>query len=339
MHPGHGIRGRCHIKEVSMHTRMLAVALTLGLASSALAQDFPTRPITIVVPFAAGGPTDTLTRNLAQAMTAQLKQQVIIDNTVGAGGTIGTSKVAKSRPDGYTLLVYHIGMATAPALYRKLPFDPVNDLDPIGLISDVPMTLIANEKFLPNNLKELIVYVKANKDKISYGNAGLGAASHLCGLLFMSAIETDLNTVPYKGTAPALTALLGNEVQFVCDQTTNTIGHIQAKKVKVYGVTTRVRLKAMADIPTLSESGLKNFEVAVWHGLWAPKGTPKPVVDRLVAALQAALRDPALVDNLAKLATDPVAQNRATPDALRAHLKAEINKWGPIIKKAGVYAD
>jgi len=155
----------------------------------------------------------------------------------------------------------------------------------------------------------------------------------------MSAIETDLNTVPYKGTAPALTALLGNEVQFVCDQTTNTIGHIQAKKVKVYGVTTRARLKAMADIPTLSESGLKNFDVAVWHGLWAPKGTPKPVVDRLVAALQAALRDPALVDNLAKLATDPVAQNRATPDALRAHLKAEINKWGPIIKKAGVYAD
>jgi tripartite-type tricarboxylate transporter receptor subunit TctC len=317
----------------------IALALAFGQAAGALAQDYPSKLITVVVPFAAGGPTDTLTRNLAQAMTASLKQQVIIDNTVGAGGTIGVAKVAKSRPDGYTLLVYHIGMATAPALYRKLAFDPLNDFAPIGLISDVPMTLIANEKFPPNNLKELIAYVKANKDKVAYGNAGLGAASHLCGLLFMSAIQTDLNTIPYKGTAPALTALLGNEVQFVCDQTTNTIGHIQAKKVKVYGVTTRTRLKAMPDTPTLHEAGLKNFEVAVWHGLWAPKGTPQPVVDKLVSALQTALRDPQLIANLAKLATDPVSQDRATPAALQKHVKAEIEKWGPIIKKAGVYAD
>ena len=322
-----------------IRTFVIALALALGQAASALAQDYPTKLVTIVVPFAAGGPTDTLTRNLAQSMTATLKQQVLIDNTVGAGGTIGAAKVAKSRPDGYTLLVYHIGMATAPALYRKLAFDPLNDFAPIGLISDVPMTLIANEKFPPNNLKELIAYLKANKDKVSYGNAGLGAASHLCGLLFMSAIQTDLNTVPYKGTAPALTALLGNEVQFVCDQTTNTIGHIQAKKVKVYGVTTRTRLKAMADVPTLDEAGLKNFEVAVWHGLWAPKGTPKPVVDRLVSALQTALKDPQLVENLARLATEPVPQNRATPAALQNHVKSEIDKWGPIIKKAGIYAD
>jgi tripartite-type tricarboxylate transporter receptor subunit TctC len=317
----------------------IALALALGQATGAYAQDFPTKLVTIVVPFAAGGPTDTLTRNLAQAMTASLKQQVIIDNTVGAGGTIGAAKVAKSRPDGYTLLVYHIGMSTAPALYRKLPFDPLNDFAPIGLISDVPMTLIANEKFPPNNLKELIAYLKANKDKVSYGNAGLGAASHLCGMLFMSAIRTDINTIPYKGTAPALTALLGNEVQFVCDQTTNTIGHIQAKKVKVYGVTTRTRLKAMPDTPTLEEAGLKGFEVAVWHGLWAPKGTPQPVVDRLVAALQAALKDPQFAANLAKLATDPVPLARATPAALQKHVKAEIDKWGPIIKKAGIYAD
>ena len=320
-------------------TFVIALALALGQAANALAQDYPTKLVTIVVPFAAGGPTDTLTRNLAQSMTATLKQQVLIDNTVGAGGTIGAAKVAKSRPDGYTLLVYHIGMATAPALYRKLAFDPLNDFAPIGLISDVPMTLIANEKFPPNNLKELIAYLKANKDKVSYGNAGLGAASHLCGLLFMSAIQTDLNTVPYKGTAPALTALLGNEVQFVCDQTTNTIGHIQAKKVKVYGVTTRTRLKAMADVPTLDEAGLKNFNVAVWHALWAPKGTPKPVVDRLVSALQTALKDPQFIANLEKLATEPVAQGRATPAALEKHVKAEIDRLGPIIKKAGIYAD
>ena len=320
-------------------TFAIALAMILGHASGAIAQEFPTKLVTIVVPFAAGGPTDTLTRNLAQAMTASLKQQVIIDNTVGAGGTIGAAKVAKSRPDGYTLLVYHIGMSTAPALYRKLAFDPLTDFSPIGLISDVPMTLIGNEKFPPNTLKELIAYLKANKDKVSYGNAGLGAASHLCGMLFMSAIQTDLNTIPYKGTAPALTALLGNEVQFVCDQTTNTIGHIQAKKVKVYGVTTRTRLKAMADTPTLDEAGLKGFEVAVWHGLWAPKGTPQPVVDRLVAALQAALKDPQFVANLAKLAADPVPLARATPAALQKHVKAEIDKWGPIIKAAGVYAD
>jgi tripartite-type tricarboxylate transporter receptor subunit TctC len=323
-----------------MFTRILGIALAVAVpATCALAQDYPARLITIVVPFAAGGPTDTLTRHLAQAMTTRLKQQVIIDNTTGAGGTIGAAKVARSRPDGYMLLVYHIGMATAPALYRKLPFDPINDFEPIGLISDVPMTLIANEKLPPNNLKELIAYVKANKDKISYGNAGLGAASHLCGLLFMSAIQTDLNTIPYKGTAPALTALLGNEVQFVCDQTTNTTGHIQAKKVKVYGVTTRTRLKTMADIPTLHEAGLKNFEIAIWHGLWAPKGTPKPVVDKLVSALQAALKDPQFVANIAKLATEPVAQGRATPAVLQKHVKSEIDKWGPIIKKAGVYAD
>lgn len=319
--------------------RIFLAAAAAFCASAAIAQNFPTRPIAVVVPFAAGGPTDTLTRNLGQAMTAQLKQQIVVDNTGGAGGTIGAAKVAKAKPDGYTLLMYHIGMATAPALYRKLPFDPINDFEPIGLVSDVPMTLVANEKFPPNNLKELIAYVKANKGKVSYGNAGLGAASHLCGLLFMSAIETDLNTVPYKGTAPALTALLGNEVQFVCDQTTNTTGYIQAKKVKVYGVTTRTRLKAMPDVPTLSEAGLPKFEVAVWHALYAPKGTPKAVIDRLVSALQAALKDPALVENLGKLATEPVAQNRATPDALRAHLKAEIDRWGPIIKKAGIYAD
>jgi tripartite-type tricarboxylate transporter receptor subunit TctC len=324
-----------------MSIRSLRAALGIALVASfsAYAQNYPTRPITVVVPFSAGGPTDTLTRNLGQAMTAQLKQQIIVDNTVGAGGTIGAAKVAKAKPDGYTLLVYHIGMSTAPALYRRLPFDPLNDFQPIGLISDVPMTMIANIKLPPNNLKELIAYVKGNKDKIAYGNAGLGAASHLCGLLFMRTIQTDLNTIPYKGTGPALTAMLGNEIQLMCDQTTNTTGHIEAKKVKVYAVTTKTRLKTMPDVPTMQEAGLKNFEIAIWHGLYAPKGTPKPVVDRLVSALQAALKDQAFVQNLAKLATEPVAQERATPDALQRHLKSEIDRWGPIIKAGGVYAD
>jgi tripartite-type tricarboxylate transporter receptor subunit TctC len=324
---------------MSIRTLRAALGIALVASFSAYAQNYPTRPITVVVPFSAGGPTDTLTRNLGQAMTAQLKQQIIVDNTVGAGGTIGAAKVAKAKPDGYTLLVYHIGMSTAPALYRRLPFDPLNDFQPIGLISDVPMTMIANIKLPPNNLKELIAYVKGNKDKIAYGNAGLGAASHLCGLLFMRTIQTDLNTIPYKGTGPALTAMLGNEIQLMCDQTTNTTGHIEAKKVKVYAVTTKTRLKTMPDVPTMQEAGLKNFEIAIWHGLYAPKGTPKPVVDRLVSALQAALKDQAFVQNLAKLATEPVAQERATPDALQRHLKSEIDRWGPIIKAGGVYAD
>lgn len=315
------------------------LALALAAASAAPAQNYPTRPVTVVVPFSAGGPTDTLTRNLGQAMSAQLKQQIIIDNTVGAGGTIGAAKVAKARPDGYTLLVYHIGMSTAPALYRRLPFNPLTDFQPIGLISDVPMTLIGNIKLPPDNLKDLIAYVKANQNKLAYGNAGLGAASHLCGLLFMRAIGADLNTIPYKGTAPALTAMLGNEIQLMCDQTTNTTGHIESKKVKVYAVTTKTRLKTMPEVPTMHEAGLKNFEIAIWHGLYAPKGTPKPVIDRLVSALQAALKDPALVQNLAKLATEPVSTDRATPDALQKHLKSEIERWGPIIKAGGVYAD
>lgn len=315
------------------------LALALAAASTAPAQNYPTRPVTVVVPFSAGGPTDTLTRNLGQAMSAQLKQQIIVDNTVGAGGTIGAAKVAKARPDGYTLLVYHIGMSTAPALYRRLPFNPLTDFQPIGLISDVPMTLIGNIKLPPDNLKDLIAYVKANQNKLAYGNAGLGAASHLCGLLFMRAIGADLNTIPYKGTAPALTAMLGNEIQLMCDQTTNTTGHIESKKVKVYAVTTKTRLKTMPEVPTMHEAGLKNFEIAIWHGLYAPKGTPKPVIDRLVSALQAALKDPALVQNLAKLATEPVSTDRATPDALQKHLKSEIERWGPIIKAGGVYAD
>ena len=312
----------------------LALAATL-----AAAQDFPTRPITVVVPFAAGGPTDTLARNLGVALTNVLKQQVIIDNSGGAGGTIGINKVAKAKPDGYTLLLMHIGMSTSPALYRKLPYDTLNDFEPIGQVADVPMTLIGKKGLEANNLKELIAYIKANKGKLTYANAGLGAASHLCGLLFMSAIETDMTTVPYKGTAPAMTDLMGGQVDIMCDQTTNTTQQIKAGTVKVYGVTTRQRNAALKDVPTLAEQGLKDFEVAVWHGLYAPKGTPKPVLDRLVTALQAAVQDPGLKARLAELGAEPVPVSKANPESLRAQLTSEIKKWDPIIKKAGQYAD
>jgi tripartite-type tricarboxylate transporter receptor subunit TctC len=293
----------------------------------------------MMVPFAAGGPTDTVARLIARPMGEALKQQIIVENVAGAGGTIAANRVARATPDGYTILIYHIGMSTAPALYRKLPFNPLEDFEYIGLVNEVPMTLVAKRDFPANDLKELIAYVKANKDKVTYANAGLGAASHLCGLLFMTAIGTDVTTVPYKGTAPAMNDLLGGQVDFMCDQTTNTTSQIKAEKIKVYGVTTKKRVGSLPKIPTMDEAGLKGFEVSIWHALYAPKKTPKPVMAALTKALQAALKDATVKQRHIELGAEVVSEKEATPEALRARLKSEIDKWGPIIKKAGVYAD
>ncbi|HWP58103.1 MAG TPA: tripartite tricarboxylate transporter substrate binding protein BugD [Candidatus Acidoferrales bacterium] len=317
----------------------ILVCTALVWAAQSYGQQYPSKIITMMVPFAAGGPTDTVARLLAQSMGAALKQQIIVENVGGAGGTIAPARVAKASPDGYTILIHHIGMSTAPALYRKLPYDPVKDFEPIGLINEVPMTLVAKRDFPPKDLKELIAYVKANKEKVTYANAGLGAASHLCGLLFMSAIQTDLTTVPYKGTGPAMNDLLGGQVDFMCDQTTNTTSQIKGGKIKVYAVTTKKRVRSLPNVPTAEEAGLPGFEVTVWHGLYAPRGTAKPVIDTLNKALLHALHDSTVKQRFAELGTEPVPDSRATPEALRAHLKAEIDKWGPIIKKAGVYAD
>jgi len=303
------------------------------------AQNYPTKVITLVVPFAAGGPTDTLARLIAVPMSKTLKQQVIVENVVGAGGTIAANRVAKASPDGYTLLLHHIGHSTAPALYRKLPYDAIKDFEPIGLVNEVPMTLVAKKDFPPKDLKELISYVKANKDKINLANAGVGAASHLCGMLFMSAIQTELTTVPYNGTGPAMNDLLGGQVDLMCDQTTNTTSQIKAEKIKVYGVTTLKRMATLPGVPTLDEAGLKGFEVDVWHGVYAPKATPKPAIDKLTNALQDALKDSNVKQRFSELGAEPVSLERATPQALEKHLKAEIDKWTPIIKKAGAYAE
>jgi tripartite-type tricarboxylate transporter receptor subunit TctC len=315
------------------------LAAALGVVSQLGAQEYPTKVVTIIVPFAAGGPTDTVTRLIAVPMTNTLKQQVIVENVGGAGGTIAANRVAKATPDGYTILIHHIGMSTAPALYRKLPYNPITDFEPIGLINEVPMTMVARNDFPAKDLKELIAYVKKNKDKVTYANAGLGAASHLCGTLFMTVIETDLTTVPYKGTAPAMNDLLGGQVDFMCDQTTNTTSQIKGGKIKGYGVTTKKRVPSLPNVPTMDEAGLKGFEVSVWHALYAPKGTPKPVTDKLTKSLQEALKDATVKQRFADLGTEPVEEKRATPEAHRSHLKAEIDRWGPIIKKAGVYAD
>jgi len=322
-----------------MPKRLFAACAMLAFAITSAAQDFPTRTITIVVPFAAGGPTDTVTRLVAQSMVKSLGQTIVVENVGGAGGTIGVEKVAHAKPDGYTLLLMHIGIATSASLYRNLRYDAQKDLDPVGLVTDVPMTMIARASFPPKDVKELGAYVRANKDKVTYAHAGVGSASHLCGMLYLSAIQADVTTVPYKGTGPAMTDLIGGQVDFMCDQTTNTTQQIKGGKVKAYAVTTTKRVASLPDLPTFDESGLKGFEVAVWQGMWAPHGTPKPVIDKLVAALQVALRDPELIARFAELGSEPVAQNRATPEALRVFLKSEIEKWSPIIKKAGVYAD
>jgi tripartite-type tricarboxylate transporter receptor subunit TctC len=318
---------------------MALLAAGLVLTSGVQAQDYPAKQIALAVPFAAGGPTDTLARNLAVAMTQQLKQQVIVENVPGAGGTIAPTRLTKAKPDGYSLLIAHIGMSTAPALYRKLPFNPLTDFEYIGQVADVPMTVIAKLGLPPDNLAELIAYVKKNKEKLNLGNAGLGAASHLCGLLFMSRIEANIQTIPYNGTAPAMTALMGGQIDLMCDQTTNTTQQIKSGRVKVYGVTTAQRVPSLSMVPTMAEQGMKGFEVSVWHGIYAPKGTPKPVVDKLVAALQASVQDAQFKARIAELGAQAVSKDKATPASLAAHLKAEIEKWGPIIKKAGQYAD
>ena len=322
-----------------MLKRTLVALGALAALGAAQAQQYPTKPVNIIVPFAAGGPTDTVARVMAQAMAKPLGGQVVVENRPGPGCIIGAEYVAKASPDGYTVLLHHIGMSTAPALYRQLRFNPLKDFEYIGLINEVPMTLVARGNFPAKDFKELLAYLKANKAKVNYANAGLGAASHLCGMLFMSAIETDLTTVPYKGTAPAMNDLVGGQVDLMCDQTTNTTSQIKGGKIKVYGVTTKARVPSLKDVPTLEEQGLKGFEVSVWHAFYAPAKTPKPVVDKLVGALQEALKDPTVKQRFNDLGTDPIDAARANPQALGAFLKAEIDKWGPIIKKAGVYAD
>ena len=322
-----------------MLKKLLAGCAMLLVAGVAAAQDFPNHAVTMMVPYAAGGPTDTVARVLAQAMGKALGQTVVVENRPSAGGILAPDVVKHAKPDGYTLLIHHIGMATIPTLYRNLGWNPLTDFEYIGLINEVPMTIIGKPTLPPNNLKELLAYIKANKDKMTLANAGIGAASHLCGLLFMSAIGTDILTVPYKGTGPAMTDLMGGQVDIMCDQTTSTTGQIKAGKVKVYGVTSPQRVPTLPNVPTLDEQGLKGADVAIWHGLYATKGTPKSAIDKLVAALQAALKDPNVQARFGELGAVTFPPDKQNPAALQSFLKAEVDKWAPIIKKAGVYAD
>ncbi|MER9232446.1 tripartite tricarboxylate transporter substrate-binding protein [Mesorhizobium sp. M0622] len=318
---------------------LAAAAAIMLYPLAAGAQTYPERTITIVVPFSAGGPTDTVTRLVAEAMSKDLGQQVIIENVGGAGGTLGAGRVANAEPDGYTLLLHHIGMATSATLYRNLAYDTLNAFEYVGLVTEVPMTIVGRKDLEPTDLKGLVDYAKANKDTVTVANAGIGAASHLCGMLFMSAIGTPLVTVPYKGTGPAMTDLLGGQVDIMCDQTTNTTKQIQGGTIKGYAVTSPDRLDVLPDVPTTTEAGLPHVQVGIWHGIYAPKGTPAEITERLSKSLQVALKDQNVVARFAELGTKPSSDADATPAALKAKLESEIARWKPIIEAAGQYAD
>lgn len=320
---------------------VLALAACWGASAAPLAA-FPSKPISIIVPFSAGGPTDRVARDLAEALRKPLGGvSIVVDNVAGAGSSIGSAKAARATPDGYTLLLNHIGMATMPTLVRNLPFKVETDFEYLGLVDEVPMTLVSKPSMPANNYKELATWIAQNKGRINLGNAGVGSASHLCGLLFQSALQADMTTVPYKGAAPAITDLIGGQIDLMCDQTTNTTNQIEAKKVKAFAVTTAKRLGTplLKDLPTLQELGLKGFEVTIWHGLYAPKGTPAPVLARLNAALKAALKDPDFLRKQGDQGAVVVTDKRLEPAEHKKFVAAEIAKWSPIIKAAGVYAD
>jgi tripartite-type tricarboxylate transporter receptor subunit TctC len=311
---------------------------------SAMAQTFPTKDkaITLVVPFTAGGPTDRLARDMAQALSKPLGGSVVVvENALGAGGAIATQKVARAAPDGHTLLIHHIGMATMPALIRKPSFDVLNDFDYLGMIHEVPMTIVARPTLEANDYKQLSAWVSSQKDKVNLGNAGIGSASHLCGLLWQSSMRTQMTTINYKGVSMAMNDLLGGQIDVLCDQTTNTLSYIESRKIKAYAVTSNKRLPqaVLKDLPTLQESGLKGFQVSVWHAVYAPKGLPPDTKAKLYGALRSVFSDPAFVQKQEAMGAVMIIDKRNEPAEHKKFVATEITKWNPIIKAAGVYAD
>lgn len=318
------------------HVLALCAAI---LAFQAAAQDFPNKAITMVMPYAPGGPGDTITRVFAGAMQKTLGQQIVVDNTSGASGSIGTAKVARSKPDGYTLLMIHVSHATNPAMYKNLPYNPVEDFEPIGRATNGPMLITARNEFPSKDLNEFVTYVKANAPKISLAHAGVGSASHLCALMMMSTLGVKFNEIPYKGTGPALTDLMGGQVDLLCDQTSGTVPPIKAGKIKAYAAAGKSRLPSLPQMPAISEAGVQGFDINISFGLYAPKGTPKPVLDKLTAALQTAVSDPEVRQRLESMGISAVGVDQARPEALRAHLKNEIDTLGGLLIKAGVKAE
>ena len=317
----------------------LSFALSLALASATAAQEFPTRPITIIVPFAAGGSTDMVARLTAEGMSKVLGQSVVVENIAGSGGTIASARLATSPADGYRLMVHHVGLASAATLYRKLPYDTKQSFQPLGVLTHTASTIIARPDFVPNNVAELVRYMKSQRDKVTLAHAGIGAASHLCGMLLQQALGVQVTTVPYRGNGPIMNDLIGKQLDMTCDQATATTSQILANNVKAYAVTSKSRIPDLPDLPTMEEGGLKGVQLSVWHGIYAPKGTPQAVVDKLVASIQQTIADPADIERMKAINTAVASKEEATPAGLSSLLNSEIDRWSVIIKAAGVFAD
>jgi len=315
---------------------IVAALLLVGGAASAVAQDYPNRPVTMVVPFVAGGPGDIIARLVAEAMRRSLGQEIVVVNVGGAGGTIGTARVAQAKPDGYTILLGHTGQATSVSLYKSLSYDPIEGFETIGLITEVPMTIVGKPGLEPNDLKGLVALIREHPDKINYAHSGLGSVAHLCGLMFASATKTRMAFIPYKGGGEVMKDLLAGQIDVYCEPATGTTANIQAGKIKPYAVTTKRRVATLPAVPTTTEAGFPEIGITTWYGLYAPKGTPTPIVDKLATALQAALKDSNVVTRFAQLSMEPVPQDQATPAALDAKLRSEVKYWSALLKEAGV---
>ena len=322
-------------------TARLAAALlaATAFAMPAAAQDYPTQPLTMLVPFSAGGPTDVVARLIAQVMSAELGQQVLVENAPGAGGTLASGRLAQSANDGYTMLIHHMGMATSATLYRSLPYDPLTAFDYVGQVTTVPMVLVSRPDYPADTLEELLALARENPQETLLANAGPGAVSHICGMLFQQLVGEQLTTVPYQGTGPAMTDILGSQVDLLCDQTTNAVPPIQGGQVKAFAATTSARIPQLPDVPTAAEAGLEGFEVGVWHGIYVPAGTDPARIERLTGALQAALQDETVLARFEELGTTPVPLEDATPESLEAQLTSQIEFWRPLIEEAGEYAN
>ena len=316
--------------------RVVLAACLAALGLQAFAQDFPSRPITMVMPYSPGGPGDAITRVFAGAMQKILGQQVLVENPAGASGSIGTARVARARPDGYTLLMIHVSHATNTVMFKNLPYNTVDDFEPIGSATSGPMLIATRANFPAKDLNEFIAYLRANQGKVSLAHAGVGSASHLCGLMMMNALNVKLNEIPYKGTGPALNDLMGGQVDVLCDQTSGTVPSIKSGRIKAYAAAGKVRLPQLPELPAISEAGVQGFDINISFGLYAPKGTPRPVLDQLTTALQKAVLDPEVRQRLEGMGVAAVPPERARPEALRAHLKNEIDVLGGLLVKAGI---
>jgi tripartite-type tricarboxylate transporter receptor subunit TctC len=316
--------------------RAALLALGCALAAPAAAQDFPSRPVTLIVPFAAGGPTDIVARIAGEHMSRTLGQQIVIENAVGAGGTTASTRAKRAAPDGYTIIMGHMGThAASVALYPKLQYDPRTDFDPIGMVAGTPILILAKKDFPAKDLKEFVAHVKANEKTLNLAHAGVGSVSFTTCLLLNSIIGVKPVSVPFNGTGPSMNALVGGQVDYMCDQIVNAVPQVQAGTIKAYAIATPQRNPALPDVPTTKEAGMPEYEASAWNALFAPKGTPKPALDKLVDALDKALSDEGVRKRLLELGSDIPDGPRRGPAALGALVKSEVDKWGKVIKEAG----